>query len=551
MGQPTTSAPTLRQALRSSPWLVIAVGLHGALLAVFSVVYVVQQRVAAPADVEHIVFTPRVELDVDEAFPPPPRLAHETVIPRDVPHEITDTLDIWEPEPEAPIDLTAPVGEVGSTDLPPGLDGGNSNIGTGDKPGIRSSNSPKGVFTNRPGKGGGVGDKARELVGPPLLTEKAVREGLIWLGRHQQPDGSWSAATLSDECTSGRPCAPEGNDYSHQYDPGVTGLALLAFLGRGLTAENDAILVDEAFGKQMLTGDIVGAGLKWLVREQGPDGSFRNYPGLLYNEAIGALALSEAWGLSRSPAWKAPAEKAIRYLVSAQKANPFGSGRWGWRYTPGGDTIADTSVTGWVVMALKSAQLAGLDVPRDAFDGALDFVNWASTKEGFVGYLGPDAAGEPVTGHGDQFDYHVGTMSSLGMLVRTFAKHDIRDPFLEAAAQQIVKDLPSVSEDRLSVDYYYWYYGSLALNQFDGPDSPRPDRGKYWKPWNEAMIAALVSLQDGTTEKSVCSRGGWLAPDRWCYAGGPVYATAMNVLTLEVYYRYENAFGVVAKAEGR
>jgi len=114
-----------------------------------------------------------------------------------------------------------------------------------------------------------------------------------------------------------------------------------------------------------------------------------------------------------------------------------------------------------------------------------------------------------------------------------------------------VKDLPHVGEDRLSVDYYYWYYGSLALNQFDGPGSPRPDHGKYWDAWNNAMITAVLQLQDDTREGGQCSRGGWLTPDRWCYAGGPVYATALNVLTLEVYYRYENAFGVTVKAETR
>jgi hypothetical protein len=34
-----------------------------------------------------------------------------------------------------------------------------------------------------------------------------------------------------------------------------------------------------------------------------------------------------------------------------------------------------------------------------------------------------------------------------------------------------------------------------------------------------------------------------MVPDRWSYDGGPIYTTAINVLTLEVYYRYENAFG--------
>ena len=97
-----------------------------------------------------------------------------------------------------------------------------------------------------------------------------------------------------------------------------------------------------------------------------------------------------------------------------------------------------------------------------------------------------------------------------------------------------------MSKDGLSVDYYYWYYASLALNQVDGPDAPKRT-GRYWPPWNKAMADAVVGLQ--SKEKRSCTSGGWMAPDRWSLDhGGPLYATALNVLTLEVYYRYPNAF---------
>jgi len=298
--------------------------------------------------------------------------------------------------------------------------------------------------------------------------------------------------------------------------------------------------------KRYVIGDVVGKGIKWIIAEQGADGSFVNYRGGMYNEALGALALSEAYGLSQNPALKEPAEKLLNYLVSAQKSNPTGTGRWGWRYTPGGDSVADSSVTGWAVMALKSAEFAGLPVPREAYEGALSFTRWATGEDGLVGYLDPAGAGARVTGRGDEFDYHVGTMSALGMLVRTFTAHDIADPFLDLAARQIAKDLPAAGDERLGIDYYYWYYGTLALNQYDGPDSPRADRGRYWKPWNEAMVEQLLNLQDHDTTRKVCSRGGWLVPDRWSHSGGPIYSTAINVLTLEVYYRYPNAFGLKA-----
>ena len=80
------------------------------------------------------------------------------------------------------------------------------------------------------------------------------------------------------------------------------------------------------------------------------------------------------------------------------------------------------------------------------------------------------------------------------------------------------------------------------MNQLDGPDSPKKS-GKYWGPWNKDMVDAVISLQDHT--ERACSNGGWMRSDRWgSYSGtGPLYNTTLNVLTLEVYYRYENAFG--------
>ena len=121
-----------------------------------------------------------------------------------------------------------------------------------------------------------------------------------------------------------------------------------------------------------------------------------------------------------------------------------------------------------------------------------------------------------------------------------FGAHDPRDPELDKAAKVLVQDPPAASGDRLALDYYYWYYGTLALNQIDGPDSPRRT-GRYWPSWNRALTEAVLPLQDRAPRS--CTNGGWLEPDRWGFDDGPLYATAINVLTLEVNYRYENAFG--------
>ena len=107
-------------------------------------------------------------------------------------------------------------------------------------------------------------------------------------------------------------------------------------------------------------------------------------------------------------------------------------------------------------------------------------------------------------------------------------------------AAKIVKDLPRWDEAKHAIDFYYWYYGTLALFQFDGPD------GKLWNQWEEALKDALGKHQKLRADG--CTDGSWEpAVDRWGYAGGRVYATAINALTLEVYYRYANVFGVSGK----
>jgi len=52
------------------------------------------------------------------------------------------------------------------------------------------------------------------------------------------------------------------------------------------------------------------------------------------------------------------------------------------------------------------------------------------------------------------------------------------------------------------------------------------------------MIDCLTGLQR-LEDRDACVYGSWDPIDAWGTAGGRVYATAINALTLEVYYRYE------------
>jgi hypothetical protein len=537
---------------RNSPWIVISVSVHVIAIAILAVWFIAKPGAPVidtpirlvhetPKDQPDVIPLPLVITKRDE-IPKPSLLTPDPIEPSIEPIPLTEA-----PQPDDTPGSPSELDDLSSSPRasgPIGV-GPNGRRGPGHDP-FGTRDGPLGP--DGPGHGKGPGS--------PL--DKLVLDGLRWLARHQNADGSWSASGVRDHCSADAPCADPKLAWTRNHDEGLTGMALLAYLGAGFSHESEQWLLDPNTAQRWKVGDVVKEGLRWLKNHQNADGSFSRDRAFLYNEALATLALTEAYGLTRQRYWLEPAQRGIDFLQRAQRPSPAGQGLWGWRYAsrqeieakyPGGSLDetgkkelfdSDLSVTGWCVMALKSAQLSKLSVAPGALEGALAFAKWVSLPDGQAGYLDAKGAGAKVSGVDDQFQYHSASMSALAMCVRAFAEHDAADPFLEPAARRIAADLPRLGKDGLEADYYYWYYGSLALHQFDGPESPRAS-GKFWGPWNKAMVEALTSTQ--SHDAKGCHDGGWLTPDRWCHSGGPIYATAINVLTAEVYYRYANAFG--------
>jgi Prenyltransferase and squalene oxidase repeat len=576
----------LKALYQKFPWFMISTGIVLSIAFLVSLIVVGTESKPVQEVVQTVKVSNKVEKPAEELIQPEEEIERKS-IPKNVESELVsyeeDTFILPDDAPDPNQDLHLDLGDPEGVDnLPTGATGGTSaGVGTGGHLGSGVS----AFASRRVGSGG----KGRRPLGVTQATEASVLEGLRWLIRHQNPDGSWAANSLNEVCTQGSPCWPptlDGNGKeiarTSHYDEGLTALSLLAFLGAGHGHDSRVKIVDTQMAKAYTIGDVVKKGLQWLRDRQNEDGSFSRER-FMYNEVLAAMAMTEAYGLTQARAWKDPAQKAIDFLVAAQKKNPNGSGLWGWRYharslieerKERGEIDdaeyaqliydADTSVTTWAVMAFKSAQMSGLKVPEEAMDGAMSFIRFVTPRgkggdsgaaanqtgaprdtgsySGKVGYLDAARAGEKVTGPRDMFTYYPEAMSALGMCSRIFINHDHSDPFLRPAAELIAKK-PPTAKDKLNIDYYYWYYGTLALNQYDGPDSPNKGRGGYWDRWNKAMNDAILELQDKTETKDICNKGGWLTLDRWSYSGGPIYTTATNVLSLEVYYRFENAFG--------
>ena len=137
-----------------------------------------------------------------------------------------------------------------------------------------------------------------------------------------------------------------------QADMGVTGLALLAFLGSGHTHSSGAYTRE------------VASGLEYLRQRQRADGALcgdAQFFARMYCHSMATFAVCEALALTKDERLEPMARAAVGYTLSMQHPTDGG-----WRYQRG-DT-GDTSQLGWQLMTLKSAQLAGIDIPPSDLD---------------------------------------------------------------------------------------------------------------------------------------------------------------------------------------
>jgi hypothetical protein len=129
------------------------------------------------------------------------------------------------------------------------------------------------------------------------------------------------------------------------------------------------------------------------------------------------------------------------------------------------------------------------------------------------------------------------SMTAVGVLARIFAGHTLEnDPLIAKGADLLAAKLPRWDPASGDLDFYYWYYATLAMFQIGGA---------RWDHWNEALKSAVVEHQRHNPDED--EFGSWDPLDPWSSVGGRVYSTAINCLSMEVYYRYPRVFGTVRK----
>lgn len=329
-------------------------------------------------------------------------------------------------------------------------------------------------------------------------TERAVRAALAWLAAAQERDGHWDPkrhGAGQERFVLGENRGAAGG----QADTGITALALLAFMGAGHTHRDGPY------------ADNVARGLDYLRRSQGPNGNLGGRAELfahMYCHSMATFAVSEACAMTGDAKLRPVVTRAVEYSLAAQHPTDGG-----WRYRSG-DT-GDTSQLGWQLMALRSAELAGVEVPPATWTRVNHFLS--NVERGAAGGLAAYRPEGPPSR----------AMTAEALFCRQLLTHRGNGALSPAAFDEARRAMLEERPGGVVVNFYYWYYATIALHR---AQHETPAAAEAWKAWNDALTRALVGTQSGD--------GSWSSACLWGGYGGRVYTTSLAAMSLEVYYRY-------------
>ena len=288
----------------------------------------------------------------------------------------------------------------------------------------------------------------------------------------------------------------------------VAGLVGMAFLSKGYTPRTGPY------------SHVIRSCVDYVLATPANNGYLGVRGGRMYGHGIATLFLSEVSGMVAPARQKRIDEvlpKALGVILAAQSRNRMGA----WRYEPT-SADADISVTGWNLMALRSARLNGAPVPKAAIDRAIGFIDSCrgrslrlkdgarSSDDGGYWYHPPQ--------YYSRRNYWLGGPSTpartgVALLCRELSgRHD--NAVNRKAGDYILRKVKANGFIRDGHHAYATYYCSQGMFQLGG---------KYWEEFAPAMYDDLLRKQKGS--------------GAWSTSQGEVYPTAMYVLALTVSYR--------------
>ncbi|MFT4841532.1 MAG: hypothetical protein ACI90M_001995 [Candidatus Azotimanducaceae bacterium] len=303
----------------------------------------------------------------------------------------------------------------------------------------------------------------------------AIDAGHVWLKKHQEKDGHFSASMFLVHDPRGKACDGPGKP-----DQDVFVTALVSKAWRGMGWRPDA-------GR---THDYQCRAMEWLETQVQEDGAL-GLPGsrtLVRDTAIASSSLHRSERLMAGLGSEFDSGLAAKWLL----AQRLPSGFWQAGAKAQGERGAD-----WLTTFMAARFLAEVDASS---------IDWASLK-GFV-ELQSDVMPGAAYGGGAHlaawYIRHVGKRTEY--------------------CKKSLLELPAKHARADKVDYYSWF-GTTQAMQFEHVDD--------WQAWWHALTTTAVSMQ--RTDGSFA--GSWDPLDVRGRDGGRIYATATMLLALEVIWR--------------
>ena len=322
--------------------------------------------------------------------------------------------------------------------------------------------------------------------------EATIDKGLQHIADLQQDDGSFPR--------------------TYGYYPGVVGMAGMAFLAKGHMPGEGPY------------GDTLNRCVDYVLSRQSASGVFYRQGGRgdMYSHCLSTLFLSEVSGCvdaGRQEKIHTAVADGLSIILRAQAVRKQAQHQGGWRYKPN-STDSDLSVSGWAIMALRSARLNGAPVPDAAIDSAIRYVisSYNPDEKGFS-YIPPARFERSGTSS---------SMSAVAILcLELTGKHG--HPIIKPTAEAIL-DLTETENHRHKNTAYGNYYIAQAMFQIGG------DHWERYAGWMYPFYIENQNLEGSWGRDSgafVFRRNREVDKSNH----GSVYETSITLLALSVPFR--------------
>ena len=303
--------------------------------------------------------------------------------------------------------------------------------------------------------------------------DRIVSRALDWVASTQSRLGHWSA-------NEGR------------YPTAMTALAGTALLAEGSTttqgkyARNIRLAVDYLVSRSRPNG---------LIGDPGRDDRYT------YGHGYSMLFLSQVLGeeedASRRMELIDVLTRAVVFTGEAQTA----AGGWGYVSAKDGSDFDEGSTTITQVQGLRGCRNAGIPVPSEIIDRAVEYIRKCTLPDGGVQYSSKGGGGRPAI-----------TAAAIACL---FNAGEYDSEYVPKLKKYCQRNLGDISNQGFGHWHYAHYYYAQVLYR---------EGGKEWETYRDKLYAKLAgeSTESGTM---VVWNQGYI---------GPIYTTSVNLMILQL-----------------